>query len=171
MDRDIITLAVDFIQRFAVFDGSWQIPRCIDGNKRVISVNFHAKMCCRICNHSSNRTKTDDTKFLSTDLTSGKLLFLFFSQFVDMFFILFMSNPFDTSNDITGSQKHAGKNKLFHTICIGTWSIKYHDTIFCTLLNRNIINTCTCTGNNLNVLRKLHIMHLCTSYQNCIGII
>ena len=171
MDGDVIALAVDLIQRFAVFDGSGQVPCCINGDERVISVDFHSKMCCRVCNHGSNRTKSDNTQFLTADLTSCKLFFLFLSQFVDVFFVFFMCYPLNTSNDITRSKEHSCKNKFLNTICICARCIEYYDTVLCTLLNRNVVDTCACTCDNLDILRDLHIMHLGTSYQNCICIL
>ena len=91
MDRDIITLAVDFIQRFAVFDGSWQIPRCIDGNKRVISVNFHVEVVCSIGYENTDCSKTNNTNLFVLDFSSGKCFFGFFHCLCDVrvFFVLF----------------------------------------------------------------------------------
>ena len=171
MNGDVIALAVDLIQRFAVFDGSGKIPCRINGNKRIVSINFHTKMCCRVCNHGTDRTKANDTKLFTADLTSCKLLFLLFCQFVDVFFVFFMCYPLDTTNDITGSKKHTCKDKFFDTICICSRCIKYNNTFFCTHVNRNVVDTCTCTCDNFDILREFHVMHFCTSYQNRIGIV
>ena len=171
MDSDVVALAVDLIQGFAVFDGSGKVPCCIDGDERVISVNFHSQMCCRVCNHGSDRTKTDDTKLLTADLTSCKLFFLFLSQFVDVFFVFFVCYPLNTTNDITGSKEHSCKDKLLNTICVCTWCVEYYDTFFCAYINRDVVDTCTCTSDDFDIFRKFHVMHLGTSYQDCIGIV
>ena len=44
MDRNIIALAVDLIQGFAVFDRSGKIPCGVDGEIGIVSVNFHSQM-------------------------------------------------------------------------------------------------------------------------------
>ena len=171
MDSDVITLAVDLIQGFAVFDGSGKIPCSINGDKRVISVYFHSQMCGRVCYHGTNGTKSDDTKFLATDLASCKLFLLFFSKFVNVFFIFFMCYPFNTANDITRSKKHTCKNKFFYTVCVGTRCIEYYDTLFCAFVYRNIVDTCTCTSDNFYIFRKFHFVHFGTSNKNGVCVI
>ena len=71
---------------------------------------------------------------------------------------------------MTSHPKDASK-KLFDTICICSRCIKYNNTFFCTHVNRNVVDTCTCTCDNFDILREFHVMHFCTSYQNCIGIV
>ena len=43
--------------------------------------------------------------------------------------------------------------------------------LFGTVLYRNIVDTCTCTCDYLYALRKLHVMHFCTSYKDCITLL
>ena len=166
MNGNIITLAVNLIQALAVLNGTGKIPSRINGNIRVISINLHAKRSCRICNHASDGAKTDDTKLFAHDLTACKLLLLLLSQLINILLVLLSLNPFDTTYNITGSKQHTGKNQFLDTICIGTRSVKYNNTILSAFLNRNIIHSGSSTGDHSNTFRQLHIMHFCTSYKN-----
>ena len=154
-----------------MFDGAGKIPCSINGDVRVISVYFHSKCGSSICHHCSDGTKTDDTQLFAHDLTSCKLFFLFLSKFIDVFLVFLFGNPFDTTYDITGSKEHTCKYKLLHTVCIGARCIEYYHAFFCTVLYRNIVDTCTCTCDYLYALRKLHVMHFCTSYKDCITLL
>ena len=171
MNSNIITLAVNLVQTLTVLDRTGKIPCCIDGNIRVISVNFHSKSSCCICNHTSNSAKTNDTKLFAHDLTACKLFLLLLSKLVDVFLVFLSLHPLDTPYNITGSKKHSGKDQLLHTVCVGTRSVEYNHTLFCTFLYRNIVYTGTGTGNHSHALRQLHIMHFGTSYENCLAII
>ena len=171
MNGDVIALAVDLVQALAVFDGSRKVPCCIDGKIWVITIHFHSKTACCVCNHGSNGTKTDDTQLLAHDLASCKLFFLFLSKFIDVFLVFLFGNPFDTANDISGCKEHTCKYKLFYTVCVRSRCVEYNNTFLCVLFNRNVIDTCTSTCNRANALRKFHVMHLRTSYEDRVTLV
>ena len=171
MNGDIIALAVDFIQALAVLDGSGQVPCCINRKIWVITIYFHSKTACCIGNHGSDCSKTDDTKLFTTDLAACELFFLLLGKFSNVLFIFLLCNPLDAANDISGCKKHTCKYKLFYAVCICSRCVEYNNTFLCILFNRDIVDTCACTCNCTNTLRKLHVVHFCTSYKNSITLI
>ena len=154
-----------------MLNSTGKVPCCIDGNVWIISINLHPKGSCCICHHASDSTKTDDTKLFAHDLTACKLFLLFLSKLINIFLVFFSLYPLNTSHNVTGSKKHTGKNQLLYTICIGSRSIKYNDAFLCTLFHRNVIDSSSGTCDHSNTLRQLHVMHLGTSYKNCLAVI
>ena len=153
-----------------VFDFSGKFPCRVDRNIRIVSIYIHSQINSCVGNHSSDCSQTDDTQFLSFDFTSGKLFFLFFCQFSDIFIFFLLFNPFDTAHDITGSQKHSGNNHFFHTVSVGTRCIEYNNTLLCTFFKRDIINSGTGSCHCFYICRQFHVMHSCTSHQNGISL-
>ena len=171
MNGDVIALAVDLIQALAVLDGSGQVPCRINRKIWVIAIYFHAKTACCVCHHGSNGSKTDDTKLFAADLASCELFFLLLGKLADVLFIFLLCNPLDTSYDISGCKEHTCKYQLFYAVCVSSRRVEYNNTLLCILLNRNIIDACTCTCNCANALRQLHVVHFCTSYKDCITLV
>ena len=168
MNGDVIALAVDLIQALAVLDGSGKIPCRINGDIRIISINFHSKSRSSVCYHCPDGSQTDNSQLFTHDLASCELFLLFLSKLADIFLIFFFGNPFNTTYDITGCQEHSCQNQFLYAIGIGTWCVEYNNSLFCTVHNRDVIDTCTCTGNGFHSFRKFHIVHFRTSYQDCI---
>ena len=147
MNGDVIALAVDLIQALAVLDGSGQVPCCINRKIWVIAIYFHAKTACCVCHHGSDGSKTDDTKLFAADLASCELFFLLLGKLANVLFIFLLCNPLDTANDISGCKKHTCKYKLFYAVCICSRCVKYNNTLICTFIQWDIVNTCSCSCN------------------------
>ena len=145
-----------------------QIPCRIDGNIRVISIHFHTEIFCHISHFNANCAQSDNSKFFIPDFRSRKILFCLFRRFRNIFFILIGKNPFDSAHNISGSKQHTRNNKLFHTIGIRTRRIKYDDSFFRTLIERNIVDTGARPRDCQQIFRQFHIVHRCTSDQNSI---
>ena len=171
MNGDVIAFLIDRINRCDVLYVSGKHPRCFDRNKRVIAVYFHAKRCSCVCNLCADGAQSDNTKLFAADLMTGKFLFRLLHIFGDIFIVLLLLAPVDAADYVSGSQQHASQHQLFDTVCIGARCIEYYHTFFCTVLYRNIVDTCTCTCDYLHTLRKLHVMHFCTSYKDCITLL
>ena len=120
---------------------------------------------------NTDSSKTDDTQFLSGNLASGKLFFLFLGHFSDIVFVFILTHPFDTAYDIAGSQKHTGNDHLLNTVGIRARCIKYNDTFLRAGIQRNIIDTGTGSGYTYQIFRKLQLMHAGASHQHCLGFI
>ena len=134
MKGNIITLFENIFHIGDMFDLSGKLPCGIYRNIWIISVYFHTKINRSVGNHCSDGSQTDDTEFLSFDLAAGKLFFLFFCQFSNIFVIFFLFYPFHTAYDITGCKEHAGDYHFFDTVCVGSRCIEYDDTLLCTIL-------------------------------------
>ena len=105
-------------------------------------------MCCCICNEYTDCSKTNDTKFLSGNLSSCKILFLLFCSLCNVLIILVCKTPVDATYDVTGCIKHSSKNQFFNTVCICTWCVEYNNTFVCTFIKWNIVYTCASAGNS-----------------------
>ena len=147
---------------------SGKLPCRIYGYVRVISIYFHSQMCRCIRHQNSDRSQTDHSYFFSFQLRSCKSFLLLFCDFCDISVFFVLLHPVDTSDNVTGCQKHSCNYEFFHTICIGSGCIEYYDPFLRTTIQRNIVHTCTCSCHNFQVLRQFHLMHRCTSDQNCV---
>ena len=165
MNRDEITLFINIFYCQHMFYFCRNIPCCIDRQIRIITKHIHAQCYRRIGNLHTDGSKSDDTKFFPFDFSSCKCFFCFFSSFCNscIFFVLFY--PVDTACDITTCKKHTGNHQLFYTVCICTWCIEYDDSLLCAFIQRDIVDTCTCTGYGQQWFGKFHIMHSCTAHQ------
>ena len=72
---------------------------------------------------------------------------------------------------LAGMLEHTCKYQLFYAICVSSRRVEYNNALLCILLNRNIIDACTCTCNCANALRQLHVVHFCTSYKDCVTLV
>ena len=154
MDSDVIAVFVDRIHIHNVLYRSGQHPRRIYGDKRVIAVNFHSESSSSVRNLTADRTETDDAKLLALDLVSCKGLFAFLHLLADIFFPGMFSAPFDTSDNISGSQEQTRENKLLYTVLICARCIEYDDAFLRTLVERDIVDSGSCSGDGLESSRE-----------------
>ena len=171
MDRNIIALAVDLIQGFAVFDRSGKIPCGVDGEIGIVSVNFHSQMGSGIGYKRADCSQSDDTQLLAADLAAGELFFLFLRQLVDVFFILLLSDPLDPAYDITGCKKHSGKHQFLYAVGVGSRCVEHYDTLLRVIVHRNIVYACACAGNSHNRIGNLHVMHFRASDKDSVRVV
>ena len=127
-------------------------------------------LCCVGYQHTDG-SKTDYTEFLSFQFAARKSFLCFLGIFgnITVFFIFLY--PVNATQNISGCQKHACNNQFLYTIRIGSWCVKHYDSLFCAAIQRNIIHTCSCSRNHLQVLAKFQFVKCCTSYQNSIRIL
>ena len=171
MDSDIVTLAVDLIQSFAVFDRSGKIPCGVDRKVRIVSVNFHSKMGGGISNHGTDGSQSDDTQLLAADLAASELFFLFLRQLVDVFLILLLSDPLDPTYDITGCKEHSGKHQFFYAVGVGSRCVEHYDTLLRVIVHRDIVYACACAGNSHNRIGNLHVVHFRASDKDGVRVV
>ena len=166
MDCDVITVFVDRIHIHNVLYRSGQHPRRIYGDKRIIAVNFHSESRSSVRNLTADRTETDDAKLLALDLVSCKGLFAFLHLLADIFFPSMFSAPFDTSDNISGSQEQTRENKLFYTVLICARCIEYDDAFLRTLVERDIVDSGSGSGNGLESSREFCLVERRTADQD-----
>ena len=65
------------------------------------------------------------------------------------------SAPLDTSDNISGSQEQTRENKLLYTVLICARCIKYNDAFLRTLVERDIVDPGSGSGDSLESFRKL----------------
>ena len=154
MDSDVITVFVDRVHVHDMFYGARQHPCGVDGDKRVIPVNFHSESRGSVCDLTADRTETDDAELLALDLVSCKGLFAFLHLLADIFFPGMFSAPFDTSDNISGSQEQTRENKLLYTVLICARCIEYDDAFLRTLVERDIVDSGSGSGDGLESSRE-----------------
>ena len=166
VNGDKITLAVNLLIGFHKSDVPGHIQRIIHGKIWVASIYFHSKTVCRICHQHTDGSKTDNTKFFTGDLGSGKCLLRLFRCLGDISILFIVFHPLDTTDDIAGSKDHRCYNQLFYTIGISSRCIEYDDSLFRTLLQRNIVDAGAGSRHGGQVIRQLHIVHGGASHQH-----
>ena len=171
MNGDVVTLKINLVNIGSVVYISGKLPCCFYRNKRVITVYFHAKGNSCICYQNTDGSKTDDTQFLSFDLTARKLFLLLLGKLLNLFVLTLRLYPVNTSYNISGCQQKSRDHQLFYTICIGTRCIEDCNTLLRAFSKRNIIYSCSCSSDHAELLRQVHVMHDSTSYQHCIRIL
>ena len=154
MDCDVIALFVDRIHVHNVLYRSGQHPRRIYGDKRIIAVNFHSESSGSVRDLTADRTKTDDAKLFAPNLVSGKGFFALLHLLADIFFPGMFSAPLDTSDNISGSQEQTRENKLLYTVLICARCIEYDDAFLRTLVERDIVDSGSCSGDGLESSRE-----------------
>ena len=146
MNGDIITFPINIIHIGNMCDLSGQVPGRINGYIWIIAIYFHSKMDCGIGYQNTDRSQTDDTQLFTLYFASGKILLFFFCQFGNVFITAFCFYPVDTICQISGCQQKPCNDRLFHTICIGSWSIKDYNPLLCTTLQGNIVHSGSGSG-------------------------
>ena len=134
----------------------------------VTAVNLHSKPLCGISNKHSYGSKAYYSKFLALYLIACKASFFLFYKLRKPLRFLIILYPVNSSHYITGSKKKACYNKLLNCICIGSRSIEYNYSLLCTFIERDIVNSGTCSGYGKEIVTKFKRLHICTSYKNSI---
>ena len=111
-----------------MLDIAGQSPCRVDGNVRVIAVYFHAKGNGCVCNLCTDGTQAYHAKLLAFDFAAGKGFLGLLRGFSDVCVVFVLFAPFDTAHDITGCQEQSGQHQLFYAVCVGTRSVKHHNT-------------------------------------------
>ena len=171
MDRNIITLSVQFINRLCVMDIPGQSPCGINGYIGVIPIYIHSKMYGGICHEHSDRAKSDNSELLAQKFCPGESLFTLLRQFCKITVLFMFLYPVDTSDDIPCREKHAGDHQFLYPVRICAGSIKYDNPVLSAAVQRNIVHSRTGTSNRLQVRTELHIMHFRASDKNDVRII
>ena len=170
MYGDIFTLFIDFREIIDVADIAGKAPGSLYGNERIISVYFHAQICSGIRNHDTDCTETDDSELLPADLISGELALQLLYSLREILCGLLLFEPFDSSDDIPGSQKHSGNNKFLYTVCVRARCVKDDDAFFGAYIDRNIIYARACSRNGLQIITDLHFFHIRAAHYDRIRI-
>ena len=119
-----------------------------------------------VCHFCADGSKTDDTQFLSLYFTACKGLFALFRCLRNLGICGIFLTPCKSSCNISGSQEEPCQNQLLYAVCIGSRSIKYHDSLFGTFIQRDIIHTGSGTAYGQKSFRKLQLMHGGAAHQN-----
>ena len=125
-----------------------------------------------VCYFHADRAKPDNAKLLCPEAhCTGKLLLFFLRRPLphphchpDS------SYPVCSTDDVSGRQQHTCKHKLLYAVGICTRRVEYDNSLVCTFIQRDIIDTCSRTGNRTDALWKLHLMHFSASHQHRIRI-
>ena len=80
MNRDVVALTVNLIYIIDMVNLSGKVPRSVNGNIRIVSVDIHAKMDSRICHLYADRAQPDNAKLFALQLTTRKLLLFLFRR-------------------------------------------------------------------------------------------
>ena len=141
------------------------------GNIRVTAVNFHSKPFCGICHKHTYGTQSDYTEFLALYLISCKITLFLFYKLGKTFCSFICLYPVYSTNYITSCKQKSCYYKLLNRIGIGSRCIKYHNSLFCTFIKRNIVYSRTCSGYCKKITAKVQRLHIRTSYKNCVCLI
>ena len=145
MNCDIITLFINLISSLRMMNISRQSPCRIYRNIRIISVNFHSEMRCRIRYKDSDCSKSDHSKLFAFQFCTRKCFFLFLGSLRNIAVFIISFYPVDSADNISGCKQHTCDHQFLYSIRIRSRSIKYNDPFLCTTIQRNIVHTCTCT--------------------------
>ena len=165
MDGYKIAVPIDIIDILNMMNGTGKIPGRVYGDKRIIAVNIHAQMRRRVGYLLSDSAKTDNSQLFPADFAAGKLLLLLFRQFSHIRIILLAVYPLDTSDNISGSQKHPGQNQLLDPVGIRAWRIKNNNSLIRAAVKRNIIDSRAGAADCQKLARQFHIQHFCAADQ------
>ena len=165
MDRDIIALLVKLIDRIGMMDTSGELPCRFNRKIRVISVHIHSEVCRCIGDKDTDRAETYHAKLFALELSTceGFLFLLCDLRDISVFFMLLY--PVDAADDITRRKEHSRDDELFYAVCISAWCIEDDNAFFRTSVERDIVYSCSGTGNCFQVRPELHIMHLCAAHK------
>ena len=81
------------------------------------------------------------------------------------------SAPFDTSDNISGSQEQTRENKLFYTVFICARCIKYNDSFLRTLVERDIVDPGSGSGDGLESSREFCLVERRAADQDSLRIL
>ena len=170
MNRDVIALPVDLIHFIDMVNLSGKVPCSVDRNIRIVSVDIHSKMDGGICHLYADRSQPDNAKLFALQLTSRKLFLFFFRRRSHIRISVLALRPVRSADDITGCQQHPCKYQLLYAIGIRPRRIEYDNSMLCTFIQRNIVDSCSRAGDGTEPFRQLQLMHFCTSHEHGIRI-
>ena len=171
MNRDEITVLIDLCYILYVMNISGQIPCCAKAQVRIRTIYFHTEMNCCVSNQLSDSSETDNTKLLTREFGTTKLLLRLLHVLGDIRICCVIPGPFHTTYDITAGNEHSCEDHFFYTIRISSGSVEYNNTLVSILVEGNIVNTRTCTCNTYSLRIQLDLMHLRRTNNDCICIV
>ena len=154
MNSDVIAVFIDRIHIHDMFYGAGQHPCGVDGDKRVVAVNFHSEGCGSVRYLTADGTETDDSELFALDLVSGKGLFALLHLLADVLFACMFSAPLDTADNIPGGQEQACKHKFLYTVLVRARCVEYNDTFLRALIKRDIVDSGSGSGDSLESSRE-----------------
>ena len=149
-------------------DFAGEVPGGIDGHIRIVAVDVHAETGGRVRDTHADGAQADDAELFALDLDAGELLLLFLHALGDVRIVPVGADPVHAFHDIAAGKQHAGKNQLAHAVCVGAGGVEDHDSSFCTLLKRNIVDARTGSGDGIEVVAEIHVVHGGASDQNSV---
>ena len=165
VDSNKITIPINVIDVLNMMNGAGKIPGSVYGNKRIIAIDIHPKVCRRVGHLLSDGAKADNSQLFPADFAAGELLFLFFRQFSHIRIILLAVYPLDASDNISGGKKHSCQNQLLDTVGICSGCIKNNNSLIRTAVKRNVIDSGTRAADCQELARQFHIQHFCAADQ------
>ena len=170
MNGDVIALLINIIEIGHMLYKGRKLPCAVYGNKRIVAVNLHAEIGSRIGHAGADGAETDDTETLAHDLTAGKILLALLHILADILVVLVFLYPLDSAVDIAGCHEHTGKNQFLYAVGICAGRVEYHDSLFGTFIQGNVVDTGSGSGDGFQPFGQLHLMHIGAADKNRIRI-
>ena len=171
MDRDIVTLIVDFIEDRRVMHLLREIPGRLHGEVRIIAIDLHPEIDGGIRDEYADRTEADDAEGLALDLTAGEVLFCLLGILLDGRDIGMLPDPLIAADDVTARQHQTRDHQLLHGICISTRGVEYDDALLGTAVERDVVDAGTGTSDGTERRRKVHRLHIGGAHQHAGGVV
>ena len=149
-----------------------QTQCCADGQERVSADDLHAQCNGCVGNQCADGTQTDDAQCLAFDLRTGELALALFHLLCNGGFTVGQtSRPGHCLRNLSGGDEQTGEHQFLYGIGIGTRCVEYTDAGFCAAIQRDVVDTGTCTGDCQQVGAKFGFVQRCAAHQNGIRIL
>ena len=166
MNGDVVAVCENLVQLGNVLDRAVELECAVNRQVRVIAPDLHIQANSRICNLNADRTQTDDAQLLAGDFRAcvGGLALL--CSRTDIRRALEALNPVCALYHLAGSQQQCTDNQLLNGVSICTRRVEDYDAFLGAAVDRNVVDTGTCTRDAAQVLRELDVMQLGRTDQN-----
>ena len=124
MQRYVVARSEYLLVRFHSLHVAGDIPRRVDRYIRVAAVDLHAEVTGGVGKRAAYRAQAYDAELLSAQLRACEFRFVLLHRLCDIGIGGVLTHPFDTADDVSRGEQHAGYDKLLDGVRVGARSVE-----------------------------------------------
>ena len=149
-----------------MLDRAVELECAVDRQERVVAPYFHVERNGCVCDLDADGAETDDAELLARDLRACISRLALLSRRADVRRALEALYPVCALYDLARREQQRADDQLLDGVRIRTRGVEYDDVLLRAAVDRNVVDTCACACDALEVLRKLDLVQLCGADQN-----
>ena len=171
MDRDVVGLLQQGLQRVRALDRVGERPRVVHGQERVVADDLHAQGLGRVGHEHADRAQAHDAQGLSLDLRADELALALLHLLGHARFAgLEALGPLHAADDVAGGQEQTGQHELLDRVGVGARRVEHADARGGALVNRDVVVARARARDGEQGARQLHLEHRGRAHDHRVGL-